>query len=631
MEIVFSILIILILILWGLLLTYFFKFKFLFEERVILGSLIAFIFWGYLMLVLSLLLGLNFFSLLSSILLITLFSLPIFKKGLISEVRIEINDLLQRLQKIKFRLFILFLFCLLTIFSFLASQLLISKDGNLYVQPVHSYGDISLHLGIISSFAYADNFLPQNPVLSGTPLSYPFLVDFITAIFVNPLSLSLEKAISLTGVLFMIITISVFAFFVLRLTKSYLVSALSTSLFLFNGGLGFVYFFKDLLNSNSNFFYFLSNLLKVIKFFQKLILSNLSMLLPQRSFLMGLPISLLILLIFINLKEKFLLRQYILGILLISLLPLIHAHSLIVLIPFLIFLTLQIFLKSKEKKLPIISIGLLGVAVTLLISKLFLEQSTTLNRVIRFQVGWMVENEDLIKFYIKNFGVVLFLVPISLIFGIKKKFNSLSLTTLAQLWFILPTFFVFQPWAFDNIKLYIYWYIFSAISVSRFLVEVLKSKKVINVSLFFILVLSMVFSGFLDNFRLLSSSETRYQIYSSIDFEIAEFVKENISPYAIFLSTDKFDNPVVTLAGRRVVMGFRGWLWTHGLNYQQRELDVKKMLSGEGNETLFEKYNISHVVLFNTKNSEDFVINSAYFKDKYELIYSKDGYEIYQL
>ena len=78
-------------------------------------------------------------------------------------------------------------------------------------------------------------------------------------------------------------------------------------------------------------------------------------------------------------------------------------------------------------------------------------------------------------------------------------------------------------------------------------------------------------------------------------------------------------------------MGFRGWLWTHGLNYQQRELDVKKMLSGEGNETLFEKYNISHVVLFNTKNSEDFVINSAYFKDKYELIYSKDGYEIYQL
>src|SRR5205085_7941991 len=42
-------------------------------------------------------------------------------------------------------------------------------------------GDLPFHIAVVSGFAYGDNFPPQHPEFAGVRLTYPFVVDFVTA------------------------------------------------------------------------------------------------------------------------------------------------------------------------------------------------------------------------------------------------------------------------------------------------------------------------------------------------------------------------------------------------------------------------------------------------------------------
>ena len=95
------------------------------------------------------------------------------------------------------------------------------------------------------------------------------------------------------------------------------------------------------------------------------------------------------------------------------------------------------------------------------------------------------------------------------------------------------------------------------------------------------------------------------------------------------MSVDKFDNPVVALAGRKVVVGYHAWLWTYGLSYNQRDTDIRRMLTGNASKEIFQKYGITDAIFFN--ESTDYLINRDYFKANYKLIYNQDGYELYQI
>ena len=46
-------------------------------------------------------------------------------------------------------------------------------------------GDLPFHLGVISGFTRGENFPPQHPEFAGVPMTYPFVVDFVTAMFMR--------------------------------------------------------------------------------------------------------------------------------------------------------------------------------------------------------------------------------------------------------------------------------------------------------------------------------------------------------------------------------------------------------------------------------------------------------------
>ena len=49
---------------------------------------------------------------------------------------------------------------------------------------LNNFGDLPFHLSVITGFAYGNNFPPEDPTYAGVRFTYPFLTDFISAIFV---------------------------------------------------------------------------------------------------------------------------------------------------------------------------------------------------------------------------------------------------------------------------------------------------------------------------------------------------------------------------------------------------------------------------------------------------------------
>lgn len=85
------------------------------------------------------------------------------------------------------------------------------------------------------------------------------------------------------------------------------------------------------------------------------------------------------------------------------------------------------------------------------------------------------------------------------------------------------------------------------------------------------------------------------------------------APDAVFLTSDRFNDPVTALSGRSVVAGYTGWLWSFGIDYRQRQEDVAAAYMGCDAATsihtcpavrqVLSRYGISYVEIDTTSQS----------------------------
>lgn len=518
-------------------------------------------------------------------------------------------------------------------FAWLMSNLLVMKDGVLWVAPVHAYGDISLHLSQINSFVYGENFGIANPVLSGEKISYPFLINWITAVVIVMTGFTSWQAIALVGALMGLSVVGIFLGLAHRLEVSWEGGLLALLMIFLSGGLGFVYFLNGwLLDSlNSQFLFHLPldyTALKNLNYWW--INMTLSLFLPQRSFLLGMADVMIILGCLIQLQYKFSNKIFWLVISLTGILPIVHAHSLLV-AGFLLggFGLVQVIGRKFRWSL-VIGVVVSAVMVWIL-GKGFLTQASSPLSTIKVQLGWMSAQENWWMFVLKNFGIYFWVYLLSIIWWSSRNKKELygMVGTAMGVWWILPMIFRFQPWDYDNTKLFAWWYILSAPLVATFLIWVAKSSRLISI----IIVILIVFSGALDMWRLsvgvlLNNPDVRYVSQSSQAIRLGEFIKNNTDPNKTIASIDKFDNPAVVLAGRQAVVGYEGWLWTYGINYSDRMSDLQKILMGSADDRLLDKYNIGYLIVFPDKSN--FAIDEQAIAKKYKLIYAENNYEVYK-
>ncbi|MHB1524794.1 MAG: hypothetical protein ACYCZN_00690 [Candidatus Dormibacteria bacterium] len=159
----------------------------------------------------------------------------------------------------------------------------------------------------------------------------------------------------------------------------------------------------------------------------------------------------------------------------------------------------------------------------------------------------------------------------------------------APFWFIfgLANVVVTQPWNWDNTKLLSYWYLGAAIPVAWLLTSA--GRQWWGRLLASLTVASLVLSGLLSLDAAFLGQSTLTQapptgatvtLDSHQAEQVAKAVIARTPPGAIFLTEGQPNDPVTTLAGRTVVLGYDGWLWSYGQPLKRRFTAVATMYAG---------------------------------------------------
>ncbi|PIP23196.1 MAG: hypothetical protein COX36_04580 [Candidatus Nealsonbacteria bacterium CG23_combo_of_CG06-09_8_20_14_all_38_19] len=618
---------------FGVILVYLLRVELILEEKTAWGIMLGSVFLTIFSFIFSLFFGFTKITILLVFFLSFLTSAIFcffYRKRIISELKDDIGNFRERIFAGKLNLFFLiFIVAFLFFGSLWPKVFYLDNNQNIYtIGTAGVWGDWGAHNAYVSHFLSSDKISLEHPLFVGRKFSYTFMMDFLSALLMK-IGADRISAMILPGFIFSILLIVILYYFAFRISKKESIAILAIILYLLGGGFGFNYFFQDIKN--------LQGFSEIINFLKnsRIEYTNIdkynihwtaflnALLLPQRSMAMGFPLGILILsLVLIALDKKnnkFLLAAGIIA----STLPTIHLHSLISIC--VVVFSLIIFQKEKNKKTVFTKLlsffGPIAVLGTWQVLMLFFPS----NYHPRILLFWMAKKENGLSFWLRNLGLYLILILPAFFLAPKNlKKIYLCFSTL----FILANIIIFQPHDYDNIKIMTYWFLLNTILIANFLVKIW-NKNFLAKILIFLIFPFLIFSSFLDLLHLYLHSG--YQLFSKDDIKLAEFVKKKAPSNAIFLTSDQHNHPIPALTGRQILMGYRGWLWTYGIDYGSREKDVRTMFyGGKDTKNLLKQYRVDYVVIGPSEKS-NYSANETFFAKNYLLFYQQDQTKIYQI
>lgn len=502
------------------------------------------------------------------------------------------------------------LFFWATWFAFLFSQMLKIESDGLYAGWINVWGDWAAHLSYTTSFALGDNFPPTMPLLADNRFGYPFLADFFPAMLMK-LGLSLIPAMLFSSWIWAVLLTAWLIEFGRTVSGKLKVGILSAWLFLFGGGLGWWWWLNGF-NFNAEYSH-----LKIANIEWINIIT--AQIIPQRGFVMGFTLSLL---------SYYLLwrKRLLIAALTLIVLPLVQAHALF--IPLAVAFFLMISRQLKSKGWPWFwLIVTLGVTPQLVY---FFGQSTNSLNFIRWQVGWMAHqgNEPTWWFWLKNLGVFWPLVFFGLALA-KSRLRYFSL----PFWiiFVAANLFVWHPWEWDNSKFLTHWFLMATVLSAIALTKGFNNRhwwvKLITLIAF----AATIGSGILDNLYLSQYQQRKIRLIKSEDVALAKWVIQNTPADSLWLTADNHDHWLPILTGRKVILGYKGWLWTYGLDYSRQEAAAKTMWQGgDLAKTILDDHGVNYVVVGPAEKYLVKDLNSDWFAANLEPIQQNEETTIYR-
>lgn len=522
---------------------------------------------------------------------------------------------------------LLFLFAPLYFALFRTHMLRSGADGALYSGGKSAVYDMAFHAAITTSFAHGANFPPIYTPMPPAPLLYPFLPDFQTALLMT-LGMDLHTGLVSTAVPLALALTGIFYLFALRLlalttavadARSRLAAALATVLFLFNGGLGFIYFFRDWRVSGQSFGAFCSALeTNYANLAEKGILwTNIiaDAFLPQRTSLFGIPLTLMIFTLFaIYWREsdspasKSNNWRSLFGAgLLAGLLPAFHTHSYAA-----VGLVSGVLFIVRPRRvwfafwLPALLLALPQLAR--------LAGHVAASGFAHLQIGWRGHNEpSWLLFWLRNIGLpTLLIVPAW--FYAPRPLRLFYLAFLALLAFSL--LLIFSPNDYDNLKLMYYWYAATCVLVAGWLVG-LASRKRFRLPVALAVLISIASGVLAVGYELQSKS----LMFSRDEVVAADFIRGHTAPRSLFLTAPSLHQPILSLAGRAIVRGATAWLWSHGYQFAEREADVRAIYSGRDDAVdLLRYYGVDYIYL-GLRERHDLNVKHDFFEQTFPIVY----------
>ena len=545
------------------------------------------------------------------------------------------------------------------------SRALLDKPGGISTGVLNNYGDLPFHISVITRFAFGQNFPPEDPTFAGVRFTYPFITDFISAMFVRA-GASLRDSLFIENYIVGVALVGVLHRFGQQLLRNRTAALLTPVLVILNGGFGFGMLFSEVNQSEGGVFQVLRHISHSYTILPEVALgwrwgnAVTSLLVPQRGFLLGIPLAAIVFTQWWAVSESAKGKEqsakgketrsskkpipsqpgaslFTLGSLpsrrmlaagaVAGLLPLIHAHSFIAVMMVGAFLALINLRRWREWFLFFLVASIIAIPQLLWSTH---GTAVSTRAFIAWQFGWDRSDENFFWFWFKNTGLFIPLLITALLWKredylVPRKllFFYLPFT----LCFIVPNLVKLAPWIWDNVKILFYWWLASAPIVALLLARLWEGKawhRGLAASLFIMLTLA----GALDVFALMTR-QGEYQEFDRDGINFAEIIKQQTPPRATILHAPVHNTPVF-LTGRRSLMGYPGHIWTHGLDYGPRETEIKRIYAGAPDaEGLLAKYRVDYVVI-DPQELSLMKVNMDFFK-RYPEVANTGEYHLYKI
>ncbi|MCU1254500.1 MAG: hypothetical protein JWM83_799 [Candidatus Angelobacter sp.] len=552
------------------------------------------------------------------------------------------------------------------------------RPDGIYTGVTNNLGDLPLHLQVINSFVQGHNLPPEDPTFAGVRFAYPFLVDFLAAMLVRA-GAGVILALWLQNMVMALALVGLLHYWTILLTRNRLAGVIAPLLVLFNGGLGWWLLFSDS-SGGDGFFSMLASLQHDYTVVPNSILrwgnSLTTLFVPQRSILFGMPLAITIFCqwwVALSLQEDaqtspadptatsaleqpnavsakvlksrskrsrkaaagipqpepqgFYLRRMLAAGLCAGFLPLIHAHTFLVVMA--VAVCLALIFRSAWRGWLYFFIVALVIAIPEVV---WLANSGGVNigSYLGWQPGWDHGQHNIAWFWFVNTGLFIPLLVIALFWRrgtFKLPPRLVRFYVPFAFCFIIPNLVKVAPWIWDNIKVLFLWYVASAPLVAWFLARWWQQRSFFRWLAPAVLA-TLVLAGALDVLRVVSEA-AEYQEFDASGIAAASLISAQAPPRAVVLHAPTFNSPVF-LTGRRSLLGFPAWMWSRGLDYSQRGADIERIYSGDPEaEALLRKYNVDYV-LVGPLELAAFKVNEQFWS-KYKRVSPASAYRVYQI
>jgi hypothetical protein len=631
------------------------------------------------------------------------------------------------------------------VFWFVFSHAMYETGAGLYTGVDTNLGDMPFHASVITGFAYGDNFPPEHPEFAGARLTYPFVVDFVTATFVRA-GATLEGSMFWQSFLMMMALVGLLHWWAHRLMRGRRGALLVPALVLLSGGFGWWVFVGEAAAGARGVAEMLGGLEH-----DYTIMGHLgyqwgnavtALFVTQRSMLLGLSLALIVWTLWwegstkgkvkrqkakegseeapsssetseaevgshvVGAKKKvkgkskaarvdvkrgratrghtgrgasagesltddeiaadatfafcllpFALTPMVAAGLAAGLLPLVHAHSFVVMMSVGACLALSqgvVVLSNgaggdiqaegarRSTLLRVWDVWRPWVVFALAASALAVPQmlwatrgsSVDASRFFGWEFGWAHAQENVVWFWIKNTAFFIPLLVAALAWRGREPLVSRRLLFFYlpfTLCFVVPNVYKLSPWVWDNIKVLFYWWVASAPLVALVLARLWRRGEWWLRAAVAAVVLAQTAAGGLDVWRAAVGTGRREIDAGGLAF--AELIRSKTPPRALILHAPIYNDPVY-LTGRRTFLGYPGHIWSHGLDYGEREAELKRIYAGGADaSSLIAENGIEYVVVGPLERAEmrraGVALDESYFK-RFERVGGAGEYSLYK-
>lgn len=496
-----------------------------------------------------------------------------------------------------------------------------------------TFSDLALHATLASRFA-VDEIDLASPIASGQPLTYPFLGDFLVGCLVRG-GWSMSTAFAVTGWISAMTGLALIDAVARRLWKRRAAGVIAVSLVVLSGALiGTWYAITDVaargLPAEAAHLPSYAN-----QWPRGVTWSNFvcDFLLPQRALLAAFPAvwaaGFLLRGACDDAPPPALRRRALLGAgVLIGALPMLHVHSFLVCAGLLAFTALV--RTAADRRVHADWWLALAVALAMAAPQLWWQLGQSWHGGFgRWNVGWRAPEGEWWTYWLRNWGLPFALLPVALVLAVRARRSGFAavLAVAGIALFAAGNLYQFQPHDWDNMKFFVYAHMAIAVvlagGLARWLAGGWWRRTTAAVAL-----VAMTSTGALTLVRELDLHD---QLASANDVKLAKAVRRHVPADAVVLTSDQHSHVVSMLAGRKVVMGYRGWLWTHGIDDRRLHDHVRRMFDGGDDAlALLRHHHVTHVYI-GPGELRDWGADPVWYRNRFPSVMNQDGAEVFDV